>query len=104
MAKRDLWAEGLPAFVWPSLITLYSLVERVLAGFKVGAFFELNTSPNNYLPQVLGIVLSGFIGNSWMKKSEARKAAPADTKSESITVTKESSSPQGSQSPQQPLP
>lgn len=92
MAKRDIWNEGLPAFVWPSLITLYSLAERILAGFKIGAFFELNTSPNNYLPQVLGIVLSGYIGNSWMKKAEARKAAPLDTKSESITVTKESSS------------
>ena len=92
MAKRDLLAEGLPAYVWPSLITLYSLLERVLAGFKVGSFFELNTSPNNYLPQVLGIVLSGYIGNSWMKKAEARKASTSSEAS-TITVTKESSTP-----------
>ncbi len=76
--KRNWSEEGAPAWMWPSLITAYSLVERILAGFKVGFFFELNTSPANYLPQVLGIVLSGYVGNAWMKKVEARKMVAAE--------------------------
>jgi hypothetical protein len=76
--KRDWGRDGLPAWIWPSAITTYSLLERLLAGLGVGRFYDLNTSPNNYLPQVLGIVLSGFIGNSWMKKVEERKMVAAE--------------------------
>jgi len=49
------------------------MVERVLGGLEVGKFYEMTTSPSNYMPEILGVVLSGYVGNSWMKRAEARK-------------------------------
>lgn len=97
-SKRNWREEGPPAWVWPSGVTLYALAERILGGFKIGQFYELTTNPNgNWIVPFIGVVMTGFISNKWVKGVNDK-----DTKSESITVTKESSSPQGSQSPQQP--
>jgi hypothetical protein len=80
-------------------VTTYALIERVLGGFGVGRFYDLTTNPNgNWIVSFIGVVMGGYVSNKWVK---GRIDSTTDTKSESITVTKESSSPQGSQSPQQ---
>lgn len=89
--KRDYATEGIPAFWWPSLVTTYALIERILGGFGVGRFYDLTTNPNgNWVVNFIGVVMAGYVSNKWVK---ARVDNASDTKSESITVTKESSSP-----------
>ena len=84
--RRDYFAEGIPAWWWPSLVTTYALIERVLGGFGVGRFYDLTTNPNgNWIVAFLGVVSGTFVTNKWVKNLENR-----DTKSESITVTNES--------------
>lgn len=88
-SKRNWREEGPPAWVWPSGVTLYALAERILGGFKIGQFYELTTNPNgNWIVPFIGVVMTGFISNKWVKGVNERNV---DTKSESVTVTKESS-------------
>lgn len=89
--KRDYATEGIPAFWWPSLVTTYALIERVLGGFGVGRFYDLTTNPNgNWIVSFIGVIMGGYVSNKWVK---GRIDNASDTRSESITVTKESSSP-----------
>ena len=74
-------------------MTTYALIERVLGGFGVGRFYDLTTNPNgNWIVAFLGVVSGTFVTNKWVKSISDK-----DTKSESITVTKESSSPPAAQ-------
>ena len=87
--RRDYATEGIPAFWWPTIVTSYALIERLLGGFGVAKFYELTTNPNgNWIVAFLGVVSGTFVTNKWVKSLDSR-----DTKSESITVTKESSTP-----------
>jgi len=89
--KRNWREEGPPAWVWPSGVTLYALAERILGGFGIGRFYDLTTNPNgNWIVSFIGVVMGGYVSNKWVK---GRIDNASDTKSESITVTKESSSP-----------
>lgn len=79
---RDYFSEGIPAWWWPSLVTTYALIERVLGGFGVGKFYELTTNPNgNWIVGFLGVVSGTFVTNRWVKS----------------IITKESSTPPESQ-------
>ena len=70
-------------------MTRYALIERILGGLGIGRFYDLTTNPNgNWIVAFLGVVSGTFVTNKWVKSLESR-----DTKSESITVTKESSTP-----------
>lgn len=81
-------------------MTTYALIERVLGGFGVGRFYDLTTNPNgNWIVSFIGVVMGGYVSNKWVK---GRIDSTTDTKSESITVAKESSSP--TSPPQSPPP
>ena len=60
--KRNLWREGLPGWVWSAMITIYALTERTLGGFGYKRFYDLATSGNNWLPELLMISLTGTLG------------------------------------------
>ena len=72
-------------------MTSYALIERVLGGFGVGRFYDLTTNPNgNWIVSFIGVVMGGYVSNKWVK---GRIDSTVETKSESVTVTKESSTP-----------
>lgn len=74
-------------------MTTYALIERVLGGFGIGRFYELTTNPDgNWIVGFIGVVMGGYVSNKWVKG-----ATNKDTSSESITITKDSSSPQATQ-------
>lgn len=92
-SKRDWKTQGPPAWVWPSGVTVYALIERILGGLEVGKFYELTTNPDgNWIVGFIGVVMGGYVSNKWVKNSTSK-----DTSSESITITKDSSSPQATQ-------
>lgn len=72
-------------------MTSYALIERVLGGFGVGRFYDLTTNPNgNWIVSFIGVVMGGYVSNKWVK---GRIDSTVETKSESVTVPKESSTP-----------
>jgi len=72
-------------------VTSYALIERVLGGFGVGRFYDLTTNPNgNWIVSFIGVVMGGYVSNKWVK---GRIDSTVETKSESVTVPKESSTP-----------
>lgn len=81
--KRDYWKEGVPAFWWPSLITSYALIERILGGLGISRFYDLTTNPNgNWITGFLATSLTAFVANKWVNKSEERKANPKAAQSD----------------------
>lgn len=72
-------SEGLPGWVWPAAFSVLAIVERILAGFNVGKFFEMTNSPTNWMPEILAISLTGFVANKLQKGYvEAKKTAAAN--------------------------
>ena len=72
-------------------MTSYALIERVLGGFGLGRFYDLTTNPNgNWIVSFIGVVMGGYVSNKWVK---GRIDSTVETKSESVTVPKESSTP-----------
>lgn len=68
--------DGIPGWVYPAAITAYALMERLLAGLGYAHFMELANSPSNWLPEILGVSLGGFVLNKAQKGyMEAKKAA-----------------------------
>lgn len=79
---RSLWREGLPGWVWPALVTIYALTERTLGSFGIKRFFEMATSPSNWLPEFLLISLTGTLGwksvkiiNSRIERKDEQQSA-----------------------------
>lgn len=71
--------DGIPGYMWPAAFSVLAIAERILAGFGVGRFFELTDSPDNWMPEILLVSLTGFVGNRLQKGYvEAKKAAAAN--------------------------
>lgn len=70
--KRNFWKEGVPGWVYPAIITIYALTERVLAGSGVGSFLALANSANNWLPELLLVSLGGTLGWKTVKMVNQR--------------------------------
>ena len=57
----------------------------------MGRFYDLTTNPNgNWIVSFIGVVMGGYVSNKWVK---GRIDSTVETKSESVTVPKESSTP-----------
>lgn len=59
---------GPPGWIYPSGITIYALMERILGGLDVGKFYDLANSPSNWLPELLAISLAGTLGYRGYRK------------------------------------
>lgn len=68
---KEIWANNVPSFIWPGMITVYALFERAMAGFGVQKFVELTTHSNNIIPELLFISLGGSVGLKWVKNRAA---------------------------------
>lgn len=60
--------EGVPGWMWPAGLTCYALIERILGGLGVERFFDLANSPNNWMPEILAVSITGFVANKAQKK------------------------------------
>lgn len=76
----DIWNNRIPSFIWPGMLTMWAIFERIAAGLGIGKYLELATSSNNILPELLFISLGGSVGLKWVKNAYAGRAT-SDTDS-----------------------
>jgi len=71
---RNFWKEGPPGWIYPSAITIYALAERLLGGFGYARFFDMASSGNNWLPELLLVSLGSTLGYKSVKMVNERLA------------------------------